>query len=151
MVVYHLPEAVSWVHNGRPGSVVSVLAPLPVGNYALTHEVLLAWGTAIGHSFAWATLVTAAVPALVGVSAWTGLRAVGVARLNAPLSGDRLQHRLTLVEPREACRRAASAHAGLVLDLPSQRAAHVPTCGPPAYTDGQWAVYAPGATALTRR
>jgi hypothetical protein len=85
MIVYHLPEAVSWVHDGQPGSVVSVLAPLPVGNYPLVHEVLFEWGMAIGRSFAWPTLVTAAVPALVGLSAWAGLRALGVGRTAACL------------------------------------------------------------------
>src|SRR5215211_3947326 len=51
MVLYHLPEAAGWVHNGRPGSVVPVISVVPVGNYPLTFEVLLAWGMGLARSF----------------------------------------------------------------------------------------------------
>jgi hypothetical protein len=83
MVVYHVPEAVDWVHNGRPGSVVPVIADLAVGSYQLTYEVLLAWGLTLGRGFDWVTLVTAATPAVVGVAAWAGLRALCVDRVPA--------------------------------------------------------------------
>jgi hypothetical protein len=81
MVLYHLPEAIQWVHNGTPGSIDPIIVDLPVGNYPLTHEVLLSWGMAIGRSFVWAVAVTAVMPVLVGVAGWLGLRALGVDRL----------------------------------------------------------------------
>jgi hypothetical protein len=85
MILYHLPEAIGWVHNGRPGSLVAVVEPLPVANYPVTHEVLLAWGMAIARSFVWVTLVTAAIPAIAAAAAWSGLRTLGVDRATAGL------------------------------------------------------------------
>jgi hypothetical protein len=85
MVLYHLGEAVSWVHNGRPGSILPIVTPLRVGSYPLTHEVLLEWGLAIGRGFPWATLVTAAVPALTAVASYAGLRQLTVSRAAAGL------------------------------------------------------------------
>jgi hypothetical protein len=86
MVLYHLPEAVTWVHDGRPGSIAQIITAVPVGSYPLTHEVLLEWGVAIGRSFVWATLVTAAMPALVAAASWLGLRTLRVGRLAAGLA-----------------------------------------------------------------
>jgi hypothetical protein len=85
MVLYHLPEAVGWVHNGRPGSILPVVSTLPVGNYPLTHEVLLGWGLAIGRSFVWVTVVTAAMPVLAALATWTGLRTLRAGRAAAAL------------------------------------------------------------------
>jgi hypothetical protein len=87
MVLYHLPEAIQWVHNGVPGSIDPIIVDLPVGNYPLTHEVLLEWGMAIGHSFVWAVAVTAVMPVLVAAAGWLGLRALGVDRLVRGLAG----------------------------------------------------------------
>jgi hypothetical protein len=81
MVLYHLPEAIQWVHGGQPGAVDRVISSVPVGSYPLTHEVLLEWGLAIGRSFVWAVLVTAFIPLLFALSGWLGLRALGVDRL----------------------------------------------------------------------
>jgi len=78
MTLYHLPEAVQWVHGGRPGAVERVIVSVPVGSYPLTHEVLLEWGLALARSFVWATLVTALMPVLLAAALWTGLRALGV-------------------------------------------------------------------------
>ena len=83
MLLYHLPEAVQWVHGGHPGAIDQIITGLPVGNYPVTHEVLLEWGLAIGHSFVWALVVTACAPVLVAVAGWVGLRALGVDRLVA--------------------------------------------------------------------
>lgn len=80
MVLYHVPEAVSWVQDGRPGSILPVVSTLPVGNYPLTHEVLLGWGLGIGRGFTWVTAVTAAIPALAAVAMWSALRTLGAAR-----------------------------------------------------------------------
>jgi hypothetical protein len=85
MVAYHLPEVLHWVRAGRPGAVVDVIAGIPVGNYPLTHEVLLEWGTAISRGFAWSVLVTLAMPVLIAVAGWAGLRAVGAGRAVAAL------------------------------------------------------------------
>jgi hypothetical protein len=81
MVLYHLPEAIQWVHGGQPGAVDRVISSVPVGSYPLTHEVLLEWGLAIGRSFVWPVLVTALVPVLIAAAGWLGLRALGVDRL----------------------------------------------------------------------
>ncbi|MEA2422684.1 MAG: hypothetical protein QOF55_1783, partial [Thermoleophilaceae bacterium] len=81
MVLYHLPEAVQWVHSGHPGAIDPIITGLPVGNYPVTHEVLLEWGLAIGRSFVWATLLTALAPVLLAAAGWLGLRALGVDRL----------------------------------------------------------------------
>jgi hypothetical protein len=86
MILYHLPEAVLWVQQGTPGSVEHVVNGLPVGNYPLTHEVLLSWGMAIGHSFVWPSFVTAAMPPLAALAAYAGLRSLGVVRLVAGLA-----------------------------------------------------------------
>jgi hypothetical protein len=80
MVLYHLPEAIQWVHGGQPGAVDRVISSVPVGSYPLTHEVLLEWGLAIGRSFVWALLVTAFMPVLFALAGWLGLRALGVDR-----------------------------------------------------------------------
>jgi hypothetical protein len=81
MVLYHLPEAIQWIHGGQPGAVDRVISSVPVGSYPLTHEVLLEWGLAIGRSFVWAVLVTAFMPVLLALAGWLGLRALGVDRL----------------------------------------------------------------------
>jgi hypothetical protein len=81
MVLYHLPEAIQWVHGGQPGAIDRVISSVPVGSYPLTHEVLLEWGLAIGRSFVWAVLVTALAPVLIAAAGWLGLRALGVDRL----------------------------------------------------------------------
>ena len=85
MVLYHVPEAVGWVHDGRPGSILPVVSTLPVGNYPLTHEVLLAWGLGIGRGFTWVSVVTAAMPALAALATWSGLRTLRAGRAVAAL------------------------------------------------------------------
>jgi hypothetical protein len=86
MVLYHLPEAIQWVHSGHPGAIDPIITGVPVGSYPLTHEVLLEWGLAIGHSFVWASVVTACAPLLIGLAAWLGLRTIGVDRLVSALA-----------------------------------------------------------------
>jgi hypothetical protein len=86
MVLYHLPEAIQWVHSGHPGAIDPIIISVPVGSYPLTHEVLLEWGLAIGRSFVWATLITALAPVLVGLAGWLGLRTLGVGRLVSGLA-----------------------------------------------------------------
>src|SRR6202011_4846457 len=50
-ITYHLPEIVGFVQGGHPGAVLHPYYGLPVGNYPLTNEVLLAWVAGISHGF----------------------------------------------------------------------------------------------------
>ena len=77
-LVYHLPEALDWIHNGRTGSIETVFPGLPVGNYPLAAEVTAAWGMGIARSFVPVVLIAPALVALLGASAWAGLRRLGV-------------------------------------------------------------------------
>jgi hypothetical protein len=76
---------VAWVGNGSLGAVEPIVPNLPVGNYPLTNEVLLAWGAGIGRSFVFVSLWSPVMAALLTVAAWAGLRSlripVGVAAL----------------------------------------------------------------------
>jgi hypothetical protein len=77
---YHLPEIVGWLGNGSPGAVEPVFPNLPIGNYPLTNEVLLAWGMGIGRSFVFVSLAAPAMMLLLVVAGWGGLRSLGVPR-----------------------------------------------------------------------
>jgi hypothetical protein len=79
-VLYHVPEAVTWVHDGHPGSVHTVWSGLPVGSYPLVHEVTLAWGMGISRSFVPASLWIAVSATLIALGAWACLRSLGVGR-----------------------------------------------------------------------
>lgn len=79
-VLYHVPEAVTWVRDGHPGSVHTVWSGLPVGSYPLVHEVTLAWGMGISRSFVPASLWIAVSATLIALGAWTCLRSLGVGR-----------------------------------------------------------------------
>jgi len=76
---HHLPEIVSWVHSGRPGSVVDVGEVFPAGAYPLTYEVLLAWSMGLSRSFVPVALWPSALLGLLAVAGWVGLRRLGVA------------------------------------------------------------------------
>jgi hypothetical protein len=86
-LLYHLPEVVTWIQNGTPGSVEQVYAlpGLPVGNYPLTNEVVLAWGMGIGRSFVPASLLAPLMMLLLVVAGWAGLRELRVPRSAAAL------------------------------------------------------------------
>jgi hypothetical protein len=77
-LTYHLALPVAWIHNGRPGSLVSVWDGLPIQNYPLTWEVLVSWVTGISRTFVPATLLTPATLLLLGASVRAGLREMGV-------------------------------------------------------------------------
>jgi hypothetical protein len=77
-ITYHLPEIVEFVQGGHPGSVLQVAYGLPVGNYPLTNEVLLAWITGLSHGFAALTLWSPGCGLLLVASGWLGLRELGV-------------------------------------------------------------------------
>jgi hypothetical protein len=80
---------------------------------------------------------------LAGQPRWRDRRApvASTFSLLAPLAGDRLRHRLVLVEDRTACGRAAALRAWLVITL---RGSERPIgCGAPQHADGDVSVYAP--------
>ena len=77
-VLYHVPEAVGWVEGGTPGSVQDVVGALPVGNYPVTLEVLLAWGMGLSSSLVPVTLAGCAAIGLTGLATWAGLRRLSV-------------------------------------------------------------------------
>jgi hypothetical protein len=86
-VGYHLTQAVGWVGNGRPGSVLPVYPPnLPVGNFPLANEVLTTWGMGIARSFAWASLWAPLLLALLAAALWGALRRLGAPRWPAALA-----------------------------------------------------------------
>jgi hypothetical protein len=85
-LVYHIPEVVAWVHNGRPGSIVQIVPGFPYGNLPVTNELLLAWGSGISRSFVWIATWPAVMLTLLAASGWLGLRALGVARPIAALA-----------------------------------------------------------------
>jgi len=85
-LAYHIPEVVRWVHGGHPGSIVSLVPGYPYGSFPVTNEVLLAWGSGIARSFVWITVWPSVMFALLAVSAWSGLRVLGVPRLAAGLA-----------------------------------------------------------------
>jgi hypothetical protein len=77
---YHLPDALVWVRNGRPGSQHEVLPLIPVQNYAMTYEVMLSWLLGISRGFSILAPLQLAFGALL-ISAWVGgLAAIGVPR-----------------------------------------------------------------------
>jgi len=80
-ITYHLPEIVGFVQSGHAGAVLDLYYELPVGNYPLTNEVLLAWMTGISHGFAALTLFSPASALLLITAGWLGLRSLGVAAL----------------------------------------------------------------------
>lgn len=85
-VTYHVPEIVSWVQSGRPGSIVDVLPSWPVGNYPLVNEVLLAWSGGISRSFAFMTVWPGALLAVLVAASWLGLRELEVPPVPAAIA-----------------------------------------------------------------
>ena len=85
-VVYHLADVTSWLHSGHPGAVVNLLHGFPVGNYPLTHEVLLTWAMGISRSFAPAIPLEVLMLVLLAGAGWLGLEALGVPRLPRALA-----------------------------------------------------------------
>ncbi|MDQ6750028.1 MAG: hypothetical protein M3Z33_04660, partial [Actinomycetota bacterium] len=85
-LTYHLGLPGAWVHDGSPGAVAAVFEGLPVGNYPVTHEVLIAWAIGLSRSWVVASIISPALAALLVAAAWTGLRALDVPRLIAGLA-----------------------------------------------------------------
>jgi hypothetical protein len=84
--LYHFAEVAGWVHNGRPGSILTLSYDLPYGNYPLTDEVALAWAAGISRSFVPLVLWNPALLVLLGVASWVTVRNLGVRRLPAGLA-----------------------------------------------------------------
>jgi hypothetical protein len=78
-IYYHLPEVVAWVHNGQPGSDLTIHSWLHVGSYPVANEVLLAWSMGLSRSLVPLGVVNVVLVSLVGVGAWVALRSLGVA------------------------------------------------------------------------
>ncbi len=85
-LTYHLALPASWLHGGSPGAVVALLDGLPVGNYPLTHEVLVGWAIGLSRSWVVASIITPALAALLAVAVWAALRSLAVPRLVAGLA-----------------------------------------------------------------
>ena len=85
-MIYHVPEVIEWVHNGRPGSISSLFPGYPVGAYPVTNEVLLAWTSGISRSFAPVMLWPALTLALLATAGWVGLRSLRIPRVAAGLA-----------------------------------------------------------------
>lgn len=79
-VVYHLPEALAWVHAGNTGATPHVVAEFQTGSYPLTNEVILAWGMGIGRSFVWVEVWAVLATGLLALAGWVGLRRLGCGR-----------------------------------------------------------------------
>jgi hypothetical protein len=81
--LYHYVEALAWVHNGHPGSIVRLSYDYPFGSYPLTNEVLLTWGTATARSFAPMELWVLAPLLLLGLALWRSARLLEIRPLAA--------------------------------------------------------------------
>jgi hypothetical protein len=79
-VVYHLPDVVGWIGNGRPGSVIDVYYALPFGNYPQATEVAMAWGAGLSRSFVFPALWSLGTLLLLAGAGWLGLRSLGADR-----------------------------------------------------------------------
>ncbi len=80
-VLYHLSESAVWATNGHAGGTDLVIRRLPVTNYPITDEVFMSWGLGLARSLVPASLMVPPQVALLGLSAWCGLRALDVTRL----------------------------------------------------------------------
>ncbi len=78
-LAYHLPDVLGWIQDGRPGARNAVVARLPVENYPLTNEVLLAWPMGIARDFTVLAPFQVAFAVLLAGSVLAGLRRLGVA------------------------------------------------------------------------
>jgi hypothetical protein len=83
--VYHWTEVASWIHNGRPGSILSVGYDFPFGNYPLTDEVVLTWAAGISRSFVPLALWNPLLLLLLLGASWLALRNLEVSRVAAGL------------------------------------------------------------------
>lgn len=79
-VIYHLPDLVAWIGNGRPASSVDLLYALPVGNYPQANETLLTWGGAVSRSFVFPGLWSLGMLVVLVAAAWLALRRLAVPR-----------------------------------------------------------------------
>jgi hypothetical protein len=85
-IAYHTADVVAWIHGGSPGSVEAINGVFAVGNYPITHEVLLTWVGGISHSLGVLHLSSPLMLALGATAGWVALRRLGVARLVAGLA-----------------------------------------------------------------
>jgi hypothetical protein len=79
-LTYHTALVASWMPDGNAGAATPLLEGVPVGNYPITHEVLVAWLSGLAGSWAPAIVVGPALAALLATAVWVGLRALGADR-----------------------------------------------------------------------
>lgn len=84
--IYHYAEIAGWVHNGRPGSILSLSYDLPYGNYPVTDEVAQTWAAGIARSFIPLALWNPAMFVLLGAATWLTIRNLEVPRVPAALA-----------------------------------------------------------------
>jgi hypothetical protein len=85
-LTYHTSLVASWMPDGNAGAATDLLEGVPVGNYPITHEVLLAWLSALAGSWAPAIVVGPVLAALLATAVWVGLRALGADRVASALA-----------------------------------------------------------------
>lgn len=85
-LTYHLADVVGFVQSGHPGRAIQSFYDLPVGNYPLTNEVLLAWPTGISHGLAAQTLWSPICAMLVIAAGTLSLRRLRVGPLATALA-----------------------------------------------------------------
>jgi hypothetical protein len=83
--LYHYPLVAGWIHNGRPGSSLTLSYEIPYGNYPLTDEVALTWGAAIARSWIPLALWNPAMLLLLAAATWLTLRNLSVPQSVAAL------------------------------------------------------------------
>lgn len=79
-LVYHLGLAGAWAQGQQPGGLVPVLEGVPVANYPVTNEVLLAWALALSRSWVAASVWTPLTLVVLVGGGWLGLRELRVPR-----------------------------------------------------------------------
>lgn len=77
---YHLPLAAEWAQTGRPGSLVDLIAGVPVANYPVTNEVAVGYLTGISRSWVAASTWTYLLMTLWLAGIWAVLRDLGLSR-----------------------------------------------------------------------
>jgi hypothetical protein len=85
-VQFHLPEALTWIHEGDAGAIHEVNSDFPLGNYPVTNQVLISWALGIARSFAPLPVLSVGAMALLVIAGLSGLRALGVPRVPAALA-----------------------------------------------------------------
>jgi hypothetical protein len=82
--LYHYPLVAGWIHNGSPGSALTLSYDIPYRNYPLTDEVALTAFAAISRSWVPLALWNPLLLGLMAAAGWLTLRNLSVPR---PIAG----------------------------------------------------------------